>query len=467
MRVILEVIKSDQEDQLGKRFAFERPEAFVVGRKENERVQFRIPSDRYFSRYHMVIEVCPPDCFIRDLGSKNGTYVNGEEVRERRLSDGDVIRGGHTEFCVRIEECEPAEVAAPEQAAPERASGPDGLGMDTTLFGRRPDLDGTGDVVCRICSTKAEDSYLKDLTQTRMLAYVCEKCCHERKDANHPIPNYEKLGVLGRGALGPVYKARRMSTDKRVALKLLSPELASHPGAVKTFLREMLLAAKLNHPRIVPVVEIGQAGGDLFIASELIEGVDARELARGRGGTLPPADAVEIVCQVLEALDYAHGLNLVHRDVKPSNILVAGSPGAYDARLADFGLLRHMDEAGMSGITLEGEVRGTVPFMPPEQVLESRYVRPAGDVYSTGATLYWLMTGEYVYDFEARDRRGERKDAYAIILDEHVPMIPVRRRNPSIPESLAGAIATALAYEPENRYETAAEMAHALRTTLP
>jgi len=121
----------------------------------------------------------------------------------------------------------------------------------------------------------------------------------------------------------------------------------------------------------------------------------------------------------------------------------------------------------MSGITLDGEVRGTVPFMPPEQVLESRYVRPAGDVYSTGATLYWLMTGEYVYDFEARDRRGERKDAYAIILDEHVPMIPVRRRNPSIPESLAGAIATALAYEPENRYETAAEMAHALRTTLP
>lgn len=236
MRVILEVTKSDQEDQLGKRFAFCRPEAFVVGRKENERVQFRIPSDRYFSRYHMVIEVCPPDCFLRDLGSKNGTYVNGEEVRERRLNDGDTIRGGHTEFCVRIEECEPAEAAAAEQAAPERAKGPDGPGMDTTLFGRRPNLDGSGEVVCRICSAKAEDSYLKDLTQTRMLAYICEKCCHERKDADHPIPNYEKLGVLGRGALGPVYKARRVSTDKRVALKLLSPELASHPGAVKTFL---------------------------------------------------------------------------------------------------------------------------------------------------------------------------------------------------------------------------------------
>jgi len=460
MRVILEVIGSERVDQVGRRFEFEQPEAFVVGRKKNERVQFRIPADPYFSRYHMIVEVAPPHCFVRDLGSTNGTWVNGKEVKQARLADGDTLRGGRTEFRVRI--VETAEGDAGPEAKPASIRETDKKQIDqTTIFGRRPDLEAGGKVVCESCRAEAKDSYLADLTPTRMLAYVCPKCYAEHKDASHPIPNYEKLDVLGRGALGPVYKARRVSTGMPAALKVLAPELLANPQAVKTFLREMLLAARLNHPTIVRVIEIGQAGSDLWLAAEYVEGVDARELVRRSGGRLPVADAVDITCQVLEALQYAHELNLVHRDVKPSNILVTGNPGSYDARLGDFGLLRHIDEAGMSGITLEGEVRGTVPFMPPEQVLDSRFVKPAGDLYSTAATLYWLLTGEYLRDFEAIDRRGERKDPYIVILED--PIIPIGERRPEVPPPLAQAIETALAPEPEDRYETAAEMATALR----
>jgi serine/threonine-protein kinase len=117
------------------------------------------------------------------------------------------------------------------------------------------------------------------------------------------------------------------------------------------------------------------------------------------------------------------------------------------------------------GITREGQVRGTVPFMPPEQVLDSRFVKPAGDIYAAGATLYWLLTGDYVYDFEARDARGEIKDAYGII-DEDEPPIPIRTRQPAIPEPLARTVHQALAYDPEARFPSAQAMARALRDSL-
>ncbi len=126
--------------------------------------------------------------------------------------------------------------------------------------------------------------------------------------------------------------------------------------------------------------------------------------------------------------------------------------------------MKNMDEAGVSGITRKGEVRGTVPFMPPEQVLDCRFVRPAGDIYSAGATLYWLLTGEFVHDFEARDPRGEPMDPYLIILDG--PIVPICQRDPAVPEPLAEVIETALADEPEDRYETAAETARALQRAL-
>jgi serine/threonine-protein kinase len=253
----------------------------------------------------------------------------------------------------------------------------------------------------------------------------------------------------------------RCARGERVALKPLRLCSGGAPDAVKLFLREMRLSARLRHPNIVSVLALGDAGGDLWIATELVPGENAAALRR-RG--LGLRDAVDIVCQVLDALGYAHGLNLVHRDVKPPNILVTGQPGAYRAKLADFGLAKSLDEAGLSGITRRGETRGTVPFMPPEQVIDCRLAKPAGDLYQAGATLYWLLTGQYVYDFEKRGPRGEPRDPFLVILED--PIVPVRDRDATIPEAMARAIETALRREPEKRFETAAAMASALRRSL-
>jgi serine/threonine-protein kinase len=318
-----------------------------------------------------------------------------------------------------------------------------------------------------ICGKPATDTHLNELADNRLLAYVHAEHIKENRDPEQPVPNYQKLALLQRGDLGPVYKARRKSTGKLVILKVLAPRLAEVAPAVKLFLRQMQITAQLNHPRIVPVVEMGQAGAELWIAYEFVDGPDVRALAEKQGGRLPIDDAVAITLQVLEALDYAHGRNLVHRDVKPSNILVTGKPGNYESLLSDFGLSKNTDEAGMSNFTPQGQIRGTIPFMPPEQVVDCRFVKPAGDLYAAAASLYWMLTGQFVRDFEALDRRGERRDPYDIILND--PMIPLRdkRRDPSVPEPLARVIEGALAREPEDRPESASELARMLRKAMP
>ncbi len=293
-RVVLEVTKGPRT---GKQLAFTTHEAFVIGREKNKRVQFRVPGDRSMSGYHMLLEVNPPQCFLRDLGSLNGTFVNGKMIRHTHLTDGDVVCAGKTEIRVRIEDARPAGDGAsgqvPASAAPGSQRSPR-LGMSTTVFGTVPGKGAAKDLRCSICNKLAHDTFLGDLEDTRILAYVCPNCREQHRTPEQPIPNYQKLKKMGHGALGPVYKARRMNTGKLVVLKVLSPEIAGNLGAVQLFVRQMTLAATLQHPLIVPIVEMGQAGDELWLACDFVDGKDAAELANGLGGSVPLSDAVGI-----------------------------------------------------------------------------------------------------------------------------------------------------------------------------
>lgn len=445
MRIVLEVLEGPMA---GKKFVFERHSTFMVGRERE--AHFPIPSDRYFSRHHFMIEASPPHCFLRDLDSTNGTLVNDAKVEQVHLTDGDIIRGGTTRIRVRVEETRPAE---PDDV--------DEDGLEDTTLSRFPTRGG---LRCAVCGAEPDDDELRRLADTSAITYVCPKHCAASAGDRPSIWGYEIVAPLGKGSLGPVWRARRTSDGLMVALKTIPREVASLPGATQLFLRQMRLCAKLDHANIARVVEMGEAGGMLWIATECVDGPDARKLAQSRGGKLPAGDAVAIILQTLDALGYAHERNMVHRDVKPGNILVGGGPGAYVAKLGDFGLIRHVDEAGLSGITREGEARGSVPFMPPEQAMDSRFVKPEGDLYAAGASLYWLLTGEYVYDFNAKGRHGRRKDPFLVVLEDKV--VPIRRRDPSVPEPLAKAIRRALKRDPEARYETAAQMRRALERAL-
>jgi serine/threonine-protein kinase len=260
--------------------------------------------------------------------------------------------------------------------------------------------------------------------------------------------------MLGAGSTGTVYLVRDDGTGGPVALKVLSPELARDDRFRQRFLRESEIAAGLDHPGIIKTVAAGEADDLLYLAMEFVAGVDLRELLREEG-RLEPRRAVELVVQVAAALDAAHAAGLVHRDVKPGNILVALEEDAERAYLCDFGLARHV--SSVSSLTGERGFVGTVDYVPPEQI-QGAPLDGRADLYSLGCVLFECLTG--VRPFEAD---SELSVVYAH-LNEPPPRVSDVR--PEVPAAFDDVVATALAKAPADRYATCGELADAAEAAL-
>ena len=261
------------------------------------------------------------------------------------------------------------------------------------------------------------------------------------------VDGYRVERLLGQGGMGVVYEARQVSLDRRVALKVLAPGLADEPGFRERFRREALVQAKLTHPHAVPVYESGESEHGIYIAMQFIEGRDLRSLLAWEQPR--PAELVGILGQVAAALDAAHDVGLVHRDVKPHNVLVDERGDAY---LADFGLGRG---AGHS-LTQTGDFMGTVHYVSPEQI-EGGDVGPAADVYSLGCVVFECLTGHVPYS-----------GAGPAVLYAHVSATPPRvtASRPELPEAVDQVVAWALAKRPEERPPSASALIDALAAAL-
>ena len=260
--------------------------------------------------------------------------------------------------------------------------------------------------------------------------------------------------LIGQGAMGAVYLAEDTKVGERVALKLLVPELTADERFRQRFMREAEIAASLDHLHIVPIRTFGEEDGRLYLAMAYVEGSDLRELLR-RDGPLEPTRTLRLIRQVADALDVAHAAGLVHRDVKPGNILVTGAPDGEHAYVCDFGLARHV--SSVSSLTGDRGFVGTVDYVPPEQIAGGPIDRRA-DVYSLGCVLYECLTGE---------RPFERDSELALIYAHlHDTPPPVTDLSPELPEALDGVVATALAKAPADRYATCGELAAAAGAAL-
>ena len=244
--------------------------------------------------------------------------------------------------------------------------------------------------------------------------------------------------LIGRGGMGVVYRAYDLRLKRTVALKLMAPELALNQRFRERFSREAELAMSLEHPNVVPIHDAGEVGGRLYLAMRLVEGTDLRALLHAEGA-LDPARALAICSQVANALDTAHARALVHRDVKPSNVLLDAREHVY---LADFGLTRRLEEQGSPAD--EGRSIGTPAYLAPEQI-EGGSVDGRTDVYSLGCLLYECLTGEAPF-------AGSRLAVAWAHLEEEPPS--ARERRPELPDAIDAVIRTAMAKEPEDRYET-------------
>lgn len=431
MRVTLRVIAGPHS---GRTFTFDQHETFLIGRSET--AHFCLPEDRYFSRNHCILEIAPPQIFLRDLGSTNGTYINGQRVESIYLKSGDHIQGGETVLGVEVT----------TDAAEEFNS--------RTQQQNDPGVPSVITVQCLNCGivAKAEAS-----RPDAKLSYLCDNCREKLKQNPQPIPNYQMIRMLGQGGMGSVMLARSDKDGRAVAIKTLLPEVAVSEQSLKRFMREIEVAASLQHPNVVSYIEHGTHNGIVYLVSEYVGGMDAAKLAKQRGGKLDYREVVKIIEQTLAALDFAHGLGFVHRDIKEQNILVDGNYPNYLAKLTDFGLAKSFKQSGMSGVTMVGDVAGTIAYMPPEQVRDFKDVRPPADIYAMGMTAYTLITGTHALDISPRAGIAETVKA---IFEK--PIVPIVIRNSEIPNSIAYIIEKAIAKEPENRWRTAGEMREAL-----
>ncbi len=430
MQVNLKVLAGPYK---GRIFTFGQHDSFLIGRTKD--AHLCLSDDRFFSRHHCLLEINPPRSFLRDLGSTNGTFVNGERVREAFLKNGDRIQGGETLLQVEVTTADPHQQAETTQdAMPSR---PVLVMVECLNCGRREQAQAS-----------APDEHL---------TFLCEDCRIELKRSPQPIPGYDTVKLLGRGGMGCVMLAREQRTGRAVAVKTLLPEFAVSDKALRRFMREIDVAASLKHKNIVEFIDRGTHNGVVYLVTEFVDGPDASKLAEAHGGYLSCNVAISIISQALDALGHAHSQGYIHRDFKDQNILVTGEWPNLTAKLTDFGLAKSFTQSGMSGVTMAGEMAGTLAYMPPEQLRNFRDVKPQSDIYAVGMTAYSLLTGSLALDLT---KKTSINDTIRAIFEQ--PSIPLRQRAPQVPPQICEIIDRALAKDPSQRWQSASAMRTAL-----
>ena len=267
----------------------------------------------------------------------------------------------------------------------------------------------------------------------------------ESKAAAHQIPGYKIIGKLGAGAMAVVYKARQLSLNRIVAIKILPKRFSENPEYVERFYKEGQAAGKLNHPNIVQAFDVGEAGGYHYFVMEYVEGrTIADDLAQGK--VFSESEALEIIIQVARALEHAHACHLIHRDVKPKNIMINNSGMV---KLADMGLARGMSdmEAAQSE---EGKAYGTPYYIAPEQIRGRIDIDGRADIYGLGATFYNMVTGRVPF----------MADNSADVMRKHLreKLIPPDHINTSLSAGVSEVIEIMMAKQRENRYSSVEEL---------
>ncbi|HYH68892.1 MAG TPA: FHA domain-containing serine/threonine-protein kinase [Urbifossiella sp.] len=375
----------------GRSYSLAGHATFTIGRQPGHYIS--LPDDPHLSRAHCLIEVNPPFARVVDLGSKTGTVVNGHRQDQADLRDGDEVRAGLTVFRVRV-----------------------------------PGVQGFG-----------------------TLSLPDPRTTVSHTPGGPPaVPGYRLGGELGRGAMGVVYHATRESDGAEVAVKTLLPAIPPTRTALGRFIREADILRRLSHPNIVAFRDAGATGPHLYFVMEFVPGTSAGALVATHG-PLPAGRVLGWAVQFLDALAHAHETGFVHRDVKPSNLLVRGAPGSEVVKVSDFGLARAYEESSMSGLTVANTSGGTPAFMPPEQVTDFRSVRPAADQYAAAATLFHLLTGRGVYE-----KARSTQDMLRRILVEDP--IPLRPDAPPPPGRFGPVIRRALARDPADRFSSVRAM---------
>lgn len=441
------VILTISQGQLqGETYQFDSRTTCLIGRAQD--CYPKIPdrqSNRTISRYHCLLDINPPAIRVRDFGSKNGTFINGAKIGQRQphqtpqegaklnfpeydLADGDEIKLGHTVFRVTIEGAKPANLVS--------------------------DLDG--ELEDQPSSFKFHTGAIdpKNVKLREIVAQLLSQAVAVTADSPlMAIRGYSIQSILGKGRCGEVYLVRRDRTGEKSALKIALPQVTVNEAAQDWFFGEVRKTKLLRHPNIVRLKDFGYINGIFFFIQEYCNDGNVLDLMAKRGGKLSVDEAVPIILQILEGLDYAHNAGVVHRDLKPGNIFLSNVGGLCIAKVGDYGLDKSFDLAGFRGQSFTG-TKGSMPFfMPRKQVIDFKYAQPDVDVWAAAASLYYMITGTYPRNFT-------KKDPFLAVLTTEP--VAIAKRYPAIPKLLAETIDLALVDNPDTQFKTAVDLKNAL-----
>ncbi|MDQ6892616.1 MAG: serine/threonine protein kinase, partial [Acidobacteriota bacterium] len=275
----------------------------------------------------------------------------------------------------------------------------------------------------------------------------------EQSLAGRRFGAYEVLEELGSGGMGKVYRAKNVMLERIVALKTLSPFLSSDQAFVQRFLKEARVAARLNHPNIVQIYDFGCVEGIHYLAMEYVDGQSLRALLKH--GRLSEFESIQIVRQAARALGVAHALGIVHRDVKPDNLMLTRKG---ELKLVDLGIAKRVDEEQGQALTQTGQAVGTPHYISPEQIRGLKDIDARSDIYSLGATLYHLLTGQAPY----------KGTSGALVMSMHLtaPLPDPRQYEPSLSDAICRVLRKAMAKNPEERYSDVGALDRDLQRVL-
>jgi pSer/pThr/pTyr-binding forkhead associated (FHA) protein len=418
-------------------YTFESRSTCIVGRNVDCNLQIADKVDMTISRYHCLLDINPPDIRVRDLGSLNGTFVNGKNIGQRQkqqpakeavklnfpeynLQDGDEIKLG--DILLKI-----------------------GVQIEEEL-NKIPDLP-----------IQEENDKIKILTITKKLLNLAQS----GNISLQSISGYNLIKSLGKGDFGEVFLAKHIQTKESIAIKIMLPAVATQKQGIEMFLKETENIKILQHPNIVQLSDCGFVENTFFFTMEYFSEGNVWDLMQRSGWRLSVDTAVDVTLQVLNGFIYAHeveipyiksvdgiitkGKGLVHQDLKPNNIFISKINDKIVVKIGDYGLSKAFDLAGLSGQTLTGTKMGTPAFMPRQQVLNFKAELPEIDIWATAACLYNMLTGYFLRDFTG--------DPWLSVLQNNP--VPILQRHPGIPQKLAKVIDLALQEKPQIYFQTA------------
>lgn len=504
----------------------DEPTNILVGRDDVKcYAHWRLsPRDPTVSRAHLILEIRPPNCYVQDNGSLNGVYLRRGNEPERRvqfeaLQNGDRLRLGRTVVEFEIHVSVPTEprtgledvqaVSPLPQNEKELAPSPAFLRpvpepSEPELYcvrcGKRmeqaPELKQLMEILDFMCpdchkAVMEERRLVEERSRARYFCsecgqdvtemarcdgraedfkdvalYLCSACGHRMRQQKQ-ILGYWVIKRLGAGGMGEVHKVWHPETGRIAALKRLLPIAKADETLFLRFQREILIMQELKHPNIVRLYEVGQDGKAPVFVCEFVPGGDFAQFIDAQGRPLlSPKEVITLIAESLVGLEYIHRKGYVHRDLKPENLLLKPVNGKRIPKIADFGLARSYEKHGGT-ITRTGEFAGTWMYMPPEQIMNFKRVRPSADIYAMGVIVYFLLSGYWpLPDFPtyAQIRQGlkvllQRTPVQMILHDSRVPL---EKRCPDLPRKLCQVVNRAIAMKPEDRYQTAEEFRQAL-----